>query len=164
MKKLVVGTAALSVAMLALGGTASAAPKAPKANETITITLDVASPSGPAPVTAVGVFNGTGTDTRTARKAGKTDHGKDVLTFASGTVTVKDAGVRRTTLDKTTCTKTLSEKGVWKIAKGTGSFVHAKGHGHYKASGTIQGAVVSGGCDFSAPTGSITITASGRVK
>ena len=47
MKKLVVGTAALSVAMLALGGTASAAPKAPKApkaNETITITLDVAVP------------------------------------------------------------------------------------------------------------------------
>jgi hypothetical protein len=170
MKKLVVGTAALSVAMLAFGGAAWAAPKgpkapkAPKANETITITLDVAAPGGPAPVTAAGVFNATGTDTRTSRVAGKTDHGKDVLTFSGGTVTIKDSGVRRTKLDTTTCTKALTEKGVWKITKGTGDFVHTKGHGHYTATGTIQGAVVTGGCDFSAPTGSITITATGRVK
>jgi hypothetical protein len=87
-----------------------------------------------------------------------------VLTFGTDTVTVKDSGVRRTTLDATTCTKTLTEKGVWKITKGTGSFVHSKGHGHYKATGTIQGAVVTGGCDFSAPTGTITVTAVGRVK
>jgi hypothetical protein len=170
MKKSSIGAAAVSVAVLAFGGTAWAAPKTPKApkapkpNETIVITLDAASPGGPAPVTATGVFNGSGTDTRTARVAGRTDHGKDVLTFAGGTVTVKDAGVRRVKLDKTACTKALTEKGVWKIAKGTGDFAHTSGHGHYKATGTIQGAVVTGGCDFSAPTGSITITATGRVK
>lgn len=170
MKKLVLCAATTSVVMLAFGGTAWAAPKAPKApkppkaNETITITVDVAAPNGPAPVTATGVFNGTGTDTRTSRAAGKTVHGKDVLTFDGGTVTVKDSGVRRTKLDKTSCTKTLTEKGVWKIVKGTGDFAHTKGHGHYKATGTIQGAVVTGGCNFSAPTGSITIVAKGRVK
>ena len=166
MKKAIVGATAVSVAMFAFGGTAWAAPKpkAPKPNETITITLDASSPNGPAPVTATGVFNGSGTDTRTSRVAGHTDHGKDVLTFGGGTVTVKDSGVRRAKVDTTTCAKTVTEKGVWKIVKGTGDFAHAKGHGHYKATGTIQGTVVTGGCDFSAPTGTITITAVGRVK
>ena len=96
MKKFAVGAAAVSAAVLVFGGTAWAAPKAPKGpkaakpNETIVITLDAASPGGPAPVTAAGVFNGTGTDTRTARLAGTTNHGKDVLTFAGGTVTLRE--------------------------------------------------------------------------
>jgi hypothetical protein len=169
MKKFCAGAAAVSVAMLAFGGTAWAAPKppkpkAPKPNETITITIDASAPNGPSPVTATGVFNGSGSDTRTARVAGKTDHARDVLTFDEGTVTVKDVGVRSVKLDKTTCTRSLKEKGVWKIVKGTGSFVHTKGHGHYKAVGTIQGTAGTNGCDFSAPTGSITVTATGRVK
>jgi hypothetical protein len=173
MKKSLIGVATVSAAMLAFGGTAWAAPKppkpkAPKPNETITITIDAASPNGPSPVTASGVFNGSGNDTRTSRVAGKgaqrSVHAKDVLTFDTGTVTVKDSGVRRTTTDTTTCATTLNEKGIWKIVSGTGDFAHSKGHGHYKATGTIQGAVVTGGCDFSAPTGTITVTATGRVK
>ena len=97
--------------MLTVAGTAWAAPKphkpkAPKPNETITITIDAASPNGPSPVTASGVFNGSGTDTRTSRSAGKSVHAKDLLTFDTGTVTVKDSGVRRTELDTTTCAKT----------------------------------------------------------
>ena len=139
-------------------------PKAPKPNETITIAVDAASPNGPAPVTASGVFNGTGTDSRTSRIAGKSTHGRDVITFDGGTVTVKDAGVRSAKVDKTTCVKQVKEKGVWKIVRGTGDFAHTKGHGHYKATGSIQGAVVTGGCDFSAPTGTITVVATGRVK
>ena len=98
------------------------------------------------------------------RVAGKSTHGRDVITFDSGTVTVKDAGVRSSKLDKTTCVKQVSEKGVWKVVSGTGDFAHTKGHGHYKATGSIQGAVVTDGCDFSAPTGTITVVATGRVK
>jgi hypothetical protein len=169
MKKFYAGAATAFVAMLACTGTATAAPKAPKPkapkpNETIVVTIDATAPAGPSPVTASGVFNGTGTDTRTTRVAGKTDHGKDLLTFDGGTVTVKDSGVRSSKVDKTACTRSFTEKGVWKIVRGTGAFAHAKGQGHYKATGTLQGVAGSNGCDFSAPTGTITITATGRVK
>ncbi len=162
MKKCFAGALAFAVGMLMLGGTAGAAP--PKNNETITITIDAASPNGPSPVTATGVFNGSGTETRTSRAAGKSVHATDVFTFDTGTVTVKDKGVRSLKLDKSTCTRQLSEKGVWKITSGTGAFAHAKGKGHYKATGTIQGVSGTNGCDFSAPTGTITVTATGKVK
>jgi hypothetical protein len=170
MKKTYVAAAALSLSMLALGGTAGAAPNPPKAPkvpknaETLTMTIDVANQHGPSPATASGVFNGTGTDIRTARVAGRTDHATDVFTFTGGTVTVKDVGVRSTKTDKSTRTRALTEKGVWKITRGTDAFAKAKGHGHYKATGTIQGVQGTKGCDFSAPTGSITVTATGTVS
>ena len=169
MKRFYAGAAAVSVAMLAFGGTAWAAakppkPKAPKPNETITIVVDASMPNGPSPVTAGGHFSGTGTDVRTTRVAGKTDHAKDVLTFGTDTVTITAVGGRSVKLDTTACTKQLNEKGVWKIVHGTGAFVRASGHGHYKATGTIQGTMGTSGCDFSAPTGTITVIATGRVK
>ena len=74
------------------------------------------------------------------------------------------AGIRRTKLDKTSCVRTLTEKGVWKIAKGTGAYATAKGHGHYKATGTIQGTHTDSGCDFTTPTGTIAVTATGKVR
>ena len=161
MKKLWIGAAVVGVATLAFGGVASAAPRGV---ETLTMTVNVASPNGPSPATAAGVFNGTGTDTRTSRVKRRVDRAKDVLTFSTGTVTLRDVGVRRTKLDATTCTRTLTERGVWVITHGTGAFKHARGHGKYKATGTIQGVQGTSGCDFSAPTGSITVTAKGKVN
>lgn len=164
MKRLLTGVAVASVAVLTFAGPASAAPKAPKSPEQITITIDVAAKGAPAPVTATGPISGTGTDVRKSRMHGRADLAKDVLTFAGGTVTVKDAGVRRTRLDKATCIRSLTEKGVWKIVRGTGAYEHAKGHGHFKATGTIQGTKTATGCDFKAPTGTIVVTAKGKVS
>jgi hypothetical protein len=165
MKKVVAGAAAVSVALLAFGGTAWAAPRP---SETITITVDVAHPDGPSPVTATGAFTGTGTDVRTSHIAKRVVHARDVLTFDAGTVTVRDIGRRTTKLDTSTststCTRTFTERGVWQIRKGTGTFAHAKGQGHYKATGTINGVQGTNGCDFTAPTGTITVTATGHVN
>jgi hypothetical protein len=163
MKKLFAGVAVASVSMLTFAGTASAA--APKAPEQITITIDVAAAKGtPSLVTATGPISGTGTDVRTSRVHRHVDLAKDVLTFDGGTVVVKDVGVRRAKLDKTTCTRSFTEKGVWKIARGTDAYANAKGHGHFKATGTIQGAHTETGCDFTAPTGTIVVTAKGKVS
>jgi hypothetical protein len=163
MKKLLAGVAVASLATLTFAGTAGAA--SPKAPEQVTITIDVAAAKGtPAPVTATGPISGTGTDVRKSRVFRHIDIAKDVLTFAGGTVTVRDAGIRRTKLDKTTCVRTFTEKGLWKIAKGTGDFATAKGHGHFKATGTIQGTQTGAGCDFTTPTGTIVVTAKGKVR
>ena len=53
---------------------------------------------------------------------------------------------------------------MWKIARGTDAFAHAKGHGHYKATGTIYGVTGTSGCSFSSPTGTIVVNASGKVN
>jgi hypothetical protein len=161
MKKLVAGAAAVSVALLAFGGTAWAAPRP---TEQLTITVDVAHPDGPSPVTATGAFNGTGTDVRTSHIAKRIVHARDVFTFDGGTVTVRDIGRRTTKLDASTCTRTFTERGLWQIRRGTGTFAHARGEGHYKATGTINGVQGMSGCDFTAPTGTITVTATGHVN
>jgi hypothetical protein len=163
MKKLISGVAVASLALLTLAGTASAA--SPAAAEHVTITIDVAAAIGTqAPLTATGPISGTGTDLRTARVLRRVDIAKDVLTFDGGTVTVKDVGVRRTKVDATTCIKTFTEKGLWTIARGTGAYAHAKGHGHYKATGTIQGVHNDATCIFKSPTGTIVVTADGKVR
>lgn len=161
MKKLCAGAAAISLSLLAFGGTAWAAPRPA---EKIVITIDVAHPNGPSPVTASGAFNGTGTDTRTAHVSHGIDRARDVFTFDGGTVTVRDIGRRTAKLDTSTCTRRFTERGGWQITRGTGVFAHAKGRGHYKATGTILGVQGTSGCDFSAPTGSITVTATGKVN
>jgi hypothetical protein len=163
MKKLLAGVAVASLATLTLAGTAGAV--SPAAAQQVTITIDVAAAKGtPAPVTATGPISGTGTDVRKSRVLRRVDIAKDVLTFAGGTVTVRDVGLRRTKLDTTTCVRTLTERGLWRIAKGTGSYATAKGHGHFKATGTIQGAQTGTGCDFTTPTGTIVVTATGKVR
>jgi hypothetical protein len=161
MKNLCAGAAALALSVLAFGGTAGAATK-PTVN--ITITIDVAHPHGPSPVTVTGAFNGSGTDVRTSHVKRRIDRARDVFTFDAGTVTVRDIGRRTSKLDASMCTRTFTERGGWKIARGTGSFAHAKGHGHYKATGTIHGVTSASGCDFSAPTGTIIVTATGKVN
>ena len=161
MKKVWAGAAASALGLLALGGPAGAAAKP---TVKITITVDVAHSNGPSPVTVTGAFNGTGTDVRTSHVKHGIDRARDVFTFDNGTVTVKDVGRRTSKLDNSTCTRSFVERGVWKIARGTGAFVHAKGHGHYKATGTINGVAGTSGCDFSAPTGTIVVNASGKVN
>jgi hypothetical protein len=163
MKKVCAGAAAFALTLLVFGGTAGAATK-PKPSVKITITVDVAHPHGPSPVTVTGAFNGTGTDVRTTRLKNRVDKARDVFTFANGTVTAKDVGRRTSKLDKTSCTRTFTERGVWTIARGTGAFAHAKGHGRYKATGTVNGVHGTSGCDFHAPTGMITVTATGKVN
>ena len=161
MKKLIAGAAAVSVALLAFGGTAGAAARP---TETLTITIDVAHPNGPSPVTATGAFNGSGTDVRTSHVKRGIDRARDVFTFDGGTVTVRDIGRRTSKLDATTCTRSFTERGFWQIRRGTGTFAHAKGQGHYKATGTVNGVQGTSGCDFTAPTGTITVTATGHVN
>src|SRR3954464_133977 len=94
---------------------APAAQAAPRQPEHLTITIDPTAPPGtPSPLTATGPISGTGTDTQTSgRSAGRTDHNTELLTFADGTVTVKDSGVGTGSFDASTCTQQFTEKGVW---------------------------------------------------
>src|SRR6185437_15988494 len=160
MKKVCAGIAATALTLLAFGGTAGAATKP---SVKITIRGDVAHPREASPVTVTGAFNGSGTDVRTSHVKHRIDRARDVFTFSNGTVTAKDVGRRTTKTDTSSCTRTFTERGVWKIARGTGAFAHAKGQGHYKATGTINGVHATNGCDFHAPTGTIAVTATGKV-
>ena len=92
------------------------------------------------------------------------DIAKDVLTFAGGTVTVRDGVFAGPSSTRPAASGLSPKRAVWKIAKGTGAYATAKGHGHYKATGTIQGTHTDSGCDFTTPTGTIVVTATGKVR
>ena len=169
--------AALALSVLAVGVLAGPAaakpkdkhkPKAPKGNEHITITFDIAT-NAPGTVQATGPISGSGTDTQVSSKQhGRTTHDVDLLTFDAGTITVKDKSVVVSqSLDPSTCTSTEHDKGVFKITKGTGAYEGAKGHGHFTVDVTATGtpdANSPNGCDFSNPTGSAVVEATGRVR
>jgi len=157
-----------AIGLFGLAAPAGAAKAGGKpAQETATLTIDASTGSGT--VTAAGAFAGTGTvDTLKSKTAGRTHHFVEKLTFGSDTITVKAVSVRRSrTIDSSTCAVTETDKGVWKIASGTGAFAKAKGHGHLVATANVTGtpdASKPHGCDFSKLTGTITVDAKGRVK
>jgi hypothetical protein len=159
-RKLYAVAAALPLSLMFV----SPAWSAPRSAQHVTITIDAtAAPGTPSPATATGPISGTGTDVQTSdRTAGRTDHATDVLTFPNGTVTIKNSGVDSSTIDASTCTGHIAARGIWTITGGTGDYAHAKGHGHFTVSGSIQGTPGPDGCG--PPTGSIVIEAVGKVS
>ena len=127
------------LALLALAVPASAAP--PEAQH-FTITFDVSNPDPNAPgvVVATGPISGVGTDVQlSGRSAGRTDHAVDLLTFAAGSITVKDMAVTGPeNFDAATCTLHENDKGVFHITSGTGAYASAKGNGHFTITINIQ--------------------------
>jgi hypothetical protein len=160
---------AVPLAVSGLAGPASAVPKTPKpSNEHITITFNAATPQSPGTVVATGPIAGSGTATSgKSRHLGRARFDVDVLTFSTGTVTVRDArthGKRK--LDATTCTVTETAKGGFVITKGTGAYAKAKGHGFFTLQATLVGTHDTKsphGCNLKNPTGSIVVDATGNV-
>jgi glucose/arabinose dehydrogenase len=166
MKRTVTAAVVVALGLAGIATPAGAAPKKAKA-EQATLTIDYATGSGT--VDATGAFTGSGTvDTLKSKQAGRTRHFVERLTFGSDTVTLKAVAVRVSrSLDASTCTVAEKDKGAWIITKGTGTLAKAKGAGHFVANATVTGtpdASKPNGCDLSHLTGSIVVTAKGRVK
>jgi hypothetical protein len=73
---------------------------------------------------------------------------KDKFKFEDGSLIITHKpkkGSTHETFDEVTCYFTFSEKGTWKVAKGTGAYADMTGGGTYKVNG--QGI----GCDEKAP-------------
>ena len=116
-----------------------------------------------------GPISGVGTDVQVSgRSAGRTDHAVDLLTFAAGSITVKDMAVTGPeNLDAATCTLHESDKGVFHITSGTGAYTSAKGNGHFTITINIQATVdpsSPGGCNFDDVTGTVVVNADAKVK
>ena len=62
----------------------------------------------------------------------------DRFTFPDGSITIRHKvtpGSGRDSYDPVTCMFTFSEKGTWKVVKGTGAYAHAKGKGTHRVLG-----------------------------
>lgn len=150
----------LAAALVATAGPAAAAPPQ---DQQFTITEDV--PTGNGTVEASGAINATGTGVETGSKeAGGTNHSTQELVFDDGTIHLKVNGVERSTFDPSTCTVTVYEEGNYVITGGDGVYAGIKGSGHFTVSGTVQFEQTEEGCNFDAPTGTVTVDAPGKVK
>jgi hypothetical protein len=86
---------------------------------------------------------------------------KDVFVFPDGNLTVRhDPVAHHRHHDPVTCLFTFRERGTFKITRGTGAYVGARGHGHYRIK------VMFVGCRHQPPephTFSLTIKARGHI-
>jgi len=88
---------------------------------------------------------------------------KDKFVFPAGTLVIKHKpakGSQHDSFDPTTCLFTFTERGSWKVTKGTGAYSNAEGSGTYKVRGE------GFGCDQNQPPNPfyVRIEANGKVS